>query len=93
MEDVPLARHDLQATGYAFGAIQTTRGYPLNRSFCNVTAFNGAHYQQRPIPDVVREFQLRTLSIILRGMPLPMETAYILRQSPLEARHLPQMIC
>jgi radical SAM superfamily enzyme YgiQ (UPF0313 family) len=55
--DVPLARHDLLATGYAFGAIQTTRGCPLNCSFCSVTAFNGAHYRQRPIADVVREFQ------------------------------------
>jgi radical SAM superfamily enzyme YgiQ (UPF0313 family) len=57
INDVPFARHDLLATGYAFGAIQTTRGCPLNCSFCSVTAFNGAHYRQRPIPDVVREFQ------------------------------------
>jgi radical SAM superfamily enzyme YgiQ (UPF0313 family) len=57
INDVPLARHDLLSTGYAFGAIQTTRGCPLNCSFCSVTAFNGAHYRQRPIPDVVREFQ------------------------------------
>jgi radical SAM superfamily enzyme YgiQ (UPF0313 family) len=55
--DVPLARHDLLPTGYAFGAVQTTRGCPLNCSFCSVTAFNGAQYRQRPIPDVVREFQ------------------------------------
>jgi len=54
---VPIARHDLLATGYACGAIQTTRGCPLNCSFCSVTAFNGAHYRQRPIPDVVREFK------------------------------------
>ena len=45
------------ARGYAFGAIQTTRGCPLNCSFCSVTAFNGTHYRQRPIADVVREFQ------------------------------------
>jgi len=57
INDVPLARHDLLASGYAFGAIQTTRGCPLNCSFCSVTAFNGARYRQRPIPDVVREFQ------------------------------------
>jgi len=57
MNDLPFARHDLLATEYAFGAIQTTRGCPLNCSFCSVTAFNGAHYRQRPIPDVVREFQ------------------------------------
>src|SRR5512135_1743875 len=55
--DVPLARHDLLPARYAFGAIQTTRGCPLNCSFCSVTAFNGTHYRQRPIPDVVREFQ------------------------------------
>ncbi|MBN2320222.1 MAG: B12-binding domain-containing radical SAM protein [Acidobacteria bacterium] len=58
IEDVPFARHDLLGTGYAFGAIQTTRGCPLNCSFCSVTAFNGVRYRQRPIPDVVREFQM-----------------------------------
>jgi len=57
IKDVPLARHDLLATGYAVGAIQTTRGCPLNCSFCSVTAFNGAQYRHRPIPDVMREFQ------------------------------------
>jgi radical SAM superfamily enzyme YgiQ (UPF0313 family) len=54
---VSFARHDLLATGYAFGAIQTTRGCPLNCTFCSVTAFNGARYRQRPIADVVREFR------------------------------------
>jgi radical SAM superfamily enzyme YgiQ (UPF0313 family) len=58
IEAMQPARHDLLDTGYAFGAIQTTRGCPLNCSFCSVTAFNGARYRQRPIPDVVREFQL-----------------------------------
>jgi radical SAM superfamily enzyme YgiQ (UPF0313 family) len=58
IDDVPFARHDLLATGYACGAIQTTRGCSLNCSFCSVTAFNGARYRQRPIPAVVREFQL-----------------------------------
>ncbi len=57
MNDIPAARHDLLPPVYAFGAVQTTRGCPLNCSFCSVTAFNGAHYRQRPIPDVVREFQ------------------------------------
>jgi radical SAM superfamily enzyme YgiQ (UPF0313 family) len=57
IKDVPLARHDLLPAKYAFGAIQTTRGCPLNCTFCSVTAFNGARYRQRSIPDVVREFQ------------------------------------
>jgi radical SAM superfamily enzyme YgiQ (UPF0313 family) len=51
------ARHDLLPGEYAFGAIQTTRGCPLNCSFCSVTAFNGTRYRQRPIPDVVSEFR------------------------------------
>ena len=60
------ARHDLQNGGYAFGAIQTTRGCPLNCSFCSVTAFNGAHYRQRPIEDVVQEFrQIREKRVLV----------------------------
>jgi radical SAM superfamily enzyme YgiQ (UPF0313 family) len=57
MADVVPARHDLLSGRYTVGAIQTTRGCPLNCSFCSVTAFNGARYRQRPIGDVVREFQ------------------------------------
>ena len=56
--DIPPARHDLLAAGYALGAIQTTRGCPLNCSFCSVTAFSGAQYRMRSIGDVVREFRL-----------------------------------
>ena len=58
ISDIPSARHDLLATGYAFGSIQTTRGCPLNCSFCSVTAFNGSHYRMRSIEDVVQEFKL-----------------------------------
>lgn len=57
IDHIPSARHDLTGKGYAFGAIQTTRGCPLNCSFCSVTAFNGAHYRQRSIEDVVSEFK------------------------------------
>jgi radical SAM superfamily enzyme YgiQ (UPF0313 family) len=65
IEDVPLARHDLLTKGYAFGAVQTTRGCPLNCSFCSVTAFNGAQYRQRPIADVVREFRAVREKLVL----------------------------
>ena len=56
MDQILPARHDLLSGGYACGAIQTTRGCPMNCNFCSVTAFNGAQYRQRPISDVVREF-------------------------------------
>ena len=58
IDDIPFARHDLLASGYALGVIQTARGCPLNCSFCSVTAFNGFRYRPRSIADVVREFQL-----------------------------------
>jgi radical SAM superfamily enzyme YgiQ (UPF0313 family) len=51
------ARHDLLPHGYAFGSIQTTRGCPLNCTFCSVTQFNGARYRKRPVSDVVEEFK------------------------------------
>lgn len=58
MDKVPLARHDMLPTGYRFGSIQTTRGCPLDCSFCSVTAFNGRIYRRRPIENVVQEFKL-----------------------------------
>ena len=57
IDEIRPARHDLLQPRYAFGAIQTTRGCPLNCSFCSVTSFNGSSYRQRPVADVVREFQ------------------------------------
>ena len=58
MDKVPLARHDLLPSGYRVGAIQTTRGCPLNCSFCSVTAFNGRRFRHRPIENVVQEFKV-----------------------------------
>jgi radical SAM superfamily enzyme YgiQ (UPF0313 family) len=66
MVDVPPARHDLLTGDYAFGSIQTTRGCPLNCSFCSVTSFNGFRYRQRPVADVVREFgQIREKFVLV----------------------------
>ncbi|OGF67680.1 MAG: hypothetical protein A2Y62_11165 [Candidatus Fischerbacteria bacterium RBG_13_37_8] len=65
INNIPPARHDLLPPAYAFGAIQTSRGCPLNCSFCSVTAFNGSLYRHRPIEDVVREFQLIREKLVL----------------------------
>ncbi|HUW33781.1 MAG TPA: radical SAM protein, partial [Planctomycetota bacterium] len=57
MARMPIARHDLLTEGYAFGAVQTTRGCPLNCEFCSVSAFNGRGYRQRPIDHVIEEMR------------------------------------
>jgi len=57
LAEVPAARHDLLTTGYAFGSIQTTRGCPLDCSFCSVSAFNGTRYRHRPIANVIGELK------------------------------------
>jgi len=53
----PKPRRDLFHPGYICSAIQTTRGCPLNCSFCSVSAFNGRHYRFRPLEDVLDELE------------------------------------
>ena len=65
MDEIPPARNDLLTGDYAFGAIQTTRGCPLNCSFCSVTAFSGYRYRQRPIDHVVQEFSAIREKLVL----------------------------
>jgi radical SAM superfamily enzyme YgiQ (UPF0313 family) len=57
LAEVPPARHDLLAEGYAFGSVQTTRGCPLSCSFCSVSSFNGTRYRHRPIASVIEELK------------------------------------
>jgi hypothetical protein len=65
MDAIPPARHDLLHGRYYFGSVQTTRGCPLNCSFCSVTAFNGGTYRHRPVDDVIRELRLIREKVIL----------------------------
>ena len=65
MDTIPPARHDLLQGRYYFGSVQTTRGCPLNCSFCSVTAFNGGTYRHRPVDDVIRELRLIREEVIL----------------------------
>ncbi len=65
MDAIPPARHDLLHGRYYFGSVQTTRGCPLNCSFCSVTAFNGGTFRHRPVDDVIRELRLIGEKVIL----------------------------
>lgn len=53
----PKPRRDLFHPGYICAGIQTTRGCPMNCSFCSVSAFNGCHYRFRPVEEVLDELE------------------------------------
>jgi radical SAM superfamily enzyme YgiQ (UPF0313 family) len=55
---MPIPRHDLFDKRYFLGAIQTSRGCPMDCEFCSVTAFNGHTYRQRPIEAVLDELEI-----------------------------------
>jgi len=58
LEDLPMPRRDiLKNRYYSWGSIQTSRGCPMNCSFCSVTAFNGRRYRRRPLEDVMEELR------------------------------------
>lgn len=65
MAEIPPARHDLLRGRYYFGSLQTTRGCPLNCSFCSVTVFNGGTFRHRPVADVVAELRMIQEKVIL----------------------------
>lgn len=53
----PLPRRDLFHPNYTFDAIQTTRGCPMSCDFCSVSSFNGRHYRQRPVEEIITELK------------------------------------
>jgi radical SAM superfamily enzyme YgiQ (UPF0313 family) len=57
MDNAPLPRRDLFHPGYTYANIQTTRGCPMKCDFCSVHTFNGSHYRERPVEEVLDELQ------------------------------------
>ena len=58
METLPIPRRDiLQNPYYRWGSIQTSRGCPMNCSFCSVTAFNGRRFRRRNLDSVIEELE------------------------------------
>ena len=56
LDSLPIPRRDiLQNRNYQWGSIQTSRGCPMNCTFCSVTAFNGRRFRRRPLDSVMEE--------------------------------------
>jgi radical SAM superfamily enzyme YgiQ (UPF0313 family) len=56
LSSLPIPRREvLQSDYYKWGSIQTSRGCPMNCSFCSVTAFNGRRFRRRSMDDVIEE--------------------------------------
>jgi radical SAM superfamily enzyme YgiQ (UPF0313 family) len=58
LDNLPIPRRDiLKNSYYSWGSIQTSRGCPMDCTFCSVTAFNGKRFRRRPIDSVINELQ------------------------------------
>lgn len=58
LDNLPQPRRDLlQKSHYRWGSLQTSRGCPMNCSFCSVTAFNGRRFRRRPLDEVIEELE------------------------------------
>jgi radical SAM superfamily enzyme YgiQ (UPF0313 family) len=57
MENTPVPRRDLFHPSYSYANIQTTRGCPMRCDFCSVHTFNGSHYRERPVEEVLDELE------------------------------------
>lgn len=58
LEFLPFPRRDiLRNSYYQWGSIQTSRGCPMNCTFCSVTAFNGRRFRRRSIDSVIEELE------------------------------------
>ena len=58
LSKLPFPRRDiLRNPYYQWGSIQTSRGCPMNCTFCSVTAFNGRRFRRRPLDAVIEEIE------------------------------------
>ena len=56
LKDLPIPdRSLLKNEKYLWGSILTSKGCPMDCSFCSVTRFNGRRFRRRPVDSVVEE--------------------------------------
>jgi len=53
----PIPRREIFHARYYQDVIQTTRGCPMSCDFCSVSSFNGRHYRQRPVEEIITELK------------------------------------
>jgi radical SAM superfamily enzyme YgiQ (UPF0313 family) len=54
---IEIPRRDIFNSDYFWGAIQTSRGCPMNCDFCSVTVYNGHKYRQRSVEEIIKELK------------------------------------
>ena len=58
LDELPIPRRDvLKNSFYSWGSIQTSRGCPMDCTFCSVTAFNGRRFRRRKLASVIEELK------------------------------------
>lgn len=57
LKEMPVPDRSLFSPEYEFATIQTSRGCPMDCSFCSVTPFNGRRYRRRDVADVLNELE------------------------------------
>ncbi|MFC1531858.1 B12-binding domain-containing radical SAM protein [Thermodesulfobacteriota bacterium] len=55
LDNLPIPLRGILNPYYQWGSIQTSRGCPMNCSFCSVTAFNGRRFRRRKLDSVIEE--------------------------------------
>lgn len=56
-DDFVVPRRDLYDERYLFDTVQTSRGCPLNCSFCSVSVINGRKYRQKSVDLIIKDLK------------------------------------
>ena len=57
LKNMPVPKREIFDPRYPIVTVQTSRGCPMDCSFCSVTPFNGRKFRQRPVEEVLDELE------------------------------------